>query len=81
MNVPSAHSGPSDASNAPPRSRDTHLATVELPNEVRQLLDQASGLAGSSRDAAVDRALLELQSFAKEVLASWSRAEQSSSQR
>jgi hypothetical protein len=61
---------------APQRSQDPHLAIVQLLNDLRQSLGPISDAVGRSRDAAVNGALIEAQSFLKEAVASLSRAEQ-----
>jgi hypothetical protein len=61
--------------NAPQRSSDPHLAIVQLLNDLRQFLDHVSDVIERSRDAGVNGALIEAQSFLKEAVASLSRAE------
>jgi hypothetical protein len=45
-------------------------------NDLRQFLDPIGGVVGRSRDAGVNGALIEAQSFLKEAVASLSRAAQ-----
>ncbi len=61
--------------NAPQRSSDPHLAIVQLLNDLRLFLDPVSDVIERSRDAGVNGALIEAQSFLKEAVASLSRAE------
>jgi len=62
--------------NTPGRGSDSYLAIVQLLNDLRQFLDPVSAVIGRSRDAGVNGALIETQSFLKEAVASLSRAEQ-----
>lgn len=62
--------------NAPQRSSDPHIAIVQLMNDLRQFLDPIGDVVGRSRDAGVNGALIEAQSFLKEAVASLSRAAQ-----
>jgi len=62
--------------NAQQSSPDPHIAIVQLLNDLKQFLDPLSDLVGRSHDAGVNGALIESQTFLKEVVASLSRAEQ-----